>query len=51
MKGSDYAGMCEGKNFIIISSEMSDWGFGGPLDESFYPSKFYVDYVKAWTKE
>ncbi|MBR1638670.1 MAG: cellulase family glycosylhydrolase [Treponema sp.] len=51
LKGSDYAGMCEGKNFIIISSEMSDWGMGGPLDESYYPSRFYVDYVKAYVKE
>ena len=51
MKDNEYGGMCRGTDFIIISSELNQDGWGGPLEESLYPSKFYVDYVKAYIKE
>lgn len=40
-----FGGMCEGTNWIIISSEFGSWG--GEFDESLLPSKMYVDYVKC----
>lgn len=40
-----FGGMCEGTNWIIISSEFGSWG--GEFDESLLPSKMYVDYVRC----
>ena len=45
MAGEDYGGICEGANWIIISSEFGDWG--GQLNEDDIPAKMYVDYVRA----
>lgn len=43
-----FGGMCNGKNYMIISSEFGDWG--GSIDEEKLPAKMYVDYVKAYKK-
>lgn len=51
MKGEDFAGMCQGTNHIIISSEIREESWAKSLDENLLPAKFYVDYVKAYLKE
>lgn len=40
-----FGGMCNGKNWIIISSEFGEWG--GELKSDLLPAKMYVDYVKC----
>lgn len=40
-----FGGMCNGKNWIIISSEFGEWG--GELNPKLLPAKMYVDYVKC----
>ncbi len=40
-----YGGMCDGINYMIISSEFGSWG--GAFDKSQLPAKMYVDYVKV----
>lgn len=46
LNGEDFGGICQAKNYIIISSEFGAWG--GPKDTSVLPSKMYVDYVKVY---
>ncbi|MCR4741762.1 MAG: glycoside hydrolase family 16 protein [Treponema sp.] len=40
-----YGGMCQKKNWIIISSEFGSWG--GPFQAEYFPSKMLIDYVKV----
>lgn len=40
-----FGGMCNGSNWIIISSEFGEWG--GDIDEKQLPARMMVDWVRA----
>lgn len=40
-----FGGMCNGTNWIIISSEFGEWG--GDVDENLLPARMMVDWVRA----
>ena len=44
--GSEYGGTCQTENYIKITSEFGTWG--GEIDESKLPAKFYVDYIRVY---
>ena len=46
MEGEDYGGMCEGKNYMIVSAEFGEWG--GSVKENLLPARMYVDWIKAY---
>lgn len=44
-----FGGMCNGKNYMIISAEFGDWG--GDIKPDLLPAHMYVDYVKAYIQK
>lgn len=47
MDVAHFGGMCNGINYMIISSEFGNWG--GSLKSDVLPARMYVDYVKVGT--
>lgn len=45
LSGIKAGGMCQGRNWMILSAEFGVWG--GPLVKDMLPAKMHIDYVKA----